>query len=94
MSAVCAANQLELVNQLAGHVVNFCSNLAFCLAENDVHFAVVGVGNNVDLHRGLLFVEAEESANEPESALNARAGFAMAVNRGVQPNGVFYAAVH
>jgi len=76
---------LEMVNQGPSHVVHFDVGVAFKMLEDEVHLAVVGVGNHFDLALGVVFTYAVIRAKEPIAAFNAL-GVALVVGCGMHPN--------
>ena len=76
-----------MVDQRASHVIHFHVGFTFKMLEEEVHLAVVGVGDDVKLNLGTVFLKIIERAKEPVAALDAlRVTFV--VGRGMYPNRV------
>ena len=78
---------LEMVDQRASHVVHFDVGPPFEAVEEEFHVTVVGIGDDIELGLGVVFVKAIEGAKKPVAALNAF-GITSVVNGGVHPNRV------
>ena len=71
MTALGVEIQCKLIDQNAGHAVDFCVDFAFHIGEDEAHGAIVGIGNNIDLWRKRTILNAIERAEEPIAALDA-----------------------
>ena len=76
---------LEMVNHCASHVVHLDVGFPFKAVEEEFHVAVVGVGDDIELGFGIVFVNAVERAEEPIATLDAF-GITLVVDGGMHPN--------
>ena len=75
---------LEMVDQRASHVVHLDIGFTFEVVKEEFHVPVVGIGDDVELGFGNVFVKAVERAEEPVAALDAF-GMTSVVDNGVHP---------
>ena len=96
MTTFCVKVQSKLIDQNACHVIDFCVDFAFHVGEDEVHAAVVGIGNNINIEgswacrrsRLVMILHPVERAEKPKTTLDAFAQGAVVEDFGSQPNSV------
>ena len=90
--SVCIVGDLELVDQIASHVIHFEVDSAREVLEVQVHLPVVGVRSNREsprICRKTILFHAIERTDEPIAAFDALR-IAFVVYFGAEPYGVIY----